>query len=207
MCRKAMPRAMSKANFTACIWSTTKSAGREGGGQLGGGGGAVSPAARGGRKGVVSAHGVRGRRADHRPSSPRARPGVAAGGPPPPPEHMEKQLPEEGETCLCPPALCVCPPPSALTCPLVQHVVEGAVGHPVADDDGVRRRGGLAGAQHRQHVGVREDPAREATAPRSAGAARTPLPRHLLPSVPRRGVPDTAPTRARSPVGLLPLQG
>lgn len=29
VCRKAMPRAMSKANFTACIWSTTKSAGRE----------------------------------------------------------------------------------------------------------------------------------------------------------------------------------
>lgn len=25
VCRKAMPRAMSNANFTACIWSTTKS--------------------------------------------------------------------------------------------------------------------------------------------------------------------------------------
>lgn len=34
VCRKAMPRAMSNANFTACIWSTTKSGKGVTGGQL-----------------------------------------------------------------------------------------------------------------------------------------------------------------------------
>lgn len=41
-----------------------------------------------------------------------------------------------------------------LTCAFVEYVVEGAVGHPVGDDDGVGGRRCLAAPKHRQHVGV-----------------------------------------------------
>lgn len=119
VCRKAMPRAISKANFTACIWSTTKSG-----------------------KGVTG-----------------------------------------GQPTLSPPQGCgwrdpCCPQkyhPPALTGPLVQDVVQGAIGHPVADDDGVRSWRGLAGAQHRQHVGVGKDPARQVTALRTGRGCLHPL--------------------------------
>ena len=45
-----------------------------------------------------------------------------------------------------------------LTGALVQHVVEGAVGHPVCDDDGVGRGRSLATPQHGQHVWMGEYP-------------------------------------------------
>lgn len=99
---------------------------------------------------------------------------VAAGGPLLPPNTRGSNVSGMGRQPSGPVT------PAALTCPLVQHVVEGAIGHPVADDDGVGCRGGLAGAQHWEHVGVRKDPAREATALRTGVL---PTPSHCAPSV------------------------
>lgn len=45
-----------------------------------------------------------------------------------------------------------------LTGALVKHVVEGAIGHPVCDDDGVRGGRRLTRSQHGQHIGVGEYP-------------------------------------------------
>lgn len=49
-------------------------------------------------------------------------------------------------------------PVARLTSAFVQHIVKGAVGHPVGDDDGVRSGGRLAGTQHWQHIWVGENP-------------------------------------------------
>lgn len=65
--------------------------------------------------------------------------------------------------------------PPALTGPLVQDVVQGAIGHPVADDNGVGSWRGLAGAQHWQHIGVGKDPAREMTTLRTGRGCLHPL--------------------------------
>lgn len=69
--------------------------------------------------------------------------------------------------------------PPALTGPLVQHVVQGAIGHPVADDNGVGSWGGLASTQHRQHIRVGKDPAKEVTALRTGSGYLHPLIRPL----------------------------
>lgn len=44
-----------------------------------------------------------------------------------------------------------------LTGPLVKHIVEGAIGHPVCNYDWMRGRWRLTRPQHGQHVGVGED--------------------------------------------------
>lgn len=71
--------------------------------------------------------------------------------------------------------------PPALTGPLVQHVVQGAIGHPVADDNGVGSWRGLASTQHRQHIRVGKDPAKEVRALRTGSGYLHPL-IWLLPS-------------------------
>lgn len=102
VCKKAIPQAMSKANLTACVWSTTKS------------GGDTAAATRRRQGKVIRMAGA----------------GVTA---------------------------------KVLTGALVQHVVEGAVRHPVCDDDGVRGRRRLAGSQHGEDVRVGKYPGRTTT--------------------------------------------
>lgn len=44
-----------------------------------------------------------------------------------------------------------------LTGPLVKHIVEGAIGHPVCNYDWMRGGRSLTRPQHGQHIGVGED--------------------------------------------------
>lgn len=53
---------------------------------------------------------------------------------------------------LCETVMCV-----LLTGPLVKHIVEGAIGHPVCNYDWMRGGRSLTRPQHRQHVWVGED--------------------------------------------------
>lgn len=64
----------------------------------------------------------------------------------------------------------------------------------MADDNGMGGRGGLAGAQHWQNIGVREDPAREVTV---LSCCSQPC---IFPALPSGGC--LAPTSLCSPCGL-----